>query len=90
MKALPKTLAATGFAVSALLLAPAPASAQSKFACEPGETYIMNVMVSAHPYWVPVFEGFKQAASAMGCEVTSRARPTTTSPNRSPRSSRIW
>ena len=45
-----------------------PASAESKFACEPGETYVMNVMVSAHPYWVPVYEGFKQAAEAMGCE----------------------
>ena len=66
MKTLPKTLAVTGFAVSALLFAPAPASAQSKFACEPGETYIMNVMVSAHPYWVPVFEGFKQAATRDG------------------------
>ena len=62
-------------AVSALLVAQAPASAQSKFACEPGETYIMNVMVSAHPYWVPVFEGFKQAATAMGCEVIFSGTP---------------
>lgn len=75
MKALPKTLAVTGFAVSALLFAPDPASAQSKFACEPGDTYIMNVMVSAHPYWVPVFEGFKQAATAMGCEVIFSGTP---------------
>ena len=44
------------------------ASAQSKFQCEPGETYVMNVMVSAHPYWVPVYQGFKQAAAAMGCK----------------------
>ena len=34
-------------------------AAAGKFACEPGETYVMNVMVSSHPYWVPVFEGFK-------------------------------
>jgi ribose transport system substrate-binding protein len=52
-----------------------PAAAQSKFACEPGDLYIMNVMVSAHPYWVPVFEGFKQAADAMGCEVVFSGTP---------------
>ena len=75
MKALPKTLALTGVAVSALLLSPASGSAQSSFACEPGETYVMNVMVSAHPYWVPVFEGFKQAATAMGCEVVFSGTP---------------
>ncbi|UUP18128.1 substrate-binding domain-containing protein [Nitratireductor thuwali] len=51
------------------------ASAQSKFACEPGETYIMNVMVSAHPYWVPVYQGFKQAAEAMGCEAVFSGTP---------------
>jgi ribose transport system substrate-binding protein len=58
MKTLPKTLAVTAAAESALWLAQAPASAQSLFACEPGDTYIMNVMVSANPFWVPVFEGF--------------------------------
>ena len=52
------------------------ARAESKFACEPGETYIMNVMVSAHPYWVPVYEGFKQAAAAMGgCETVYSGTP---------------
>ena len=75
MTSLRKTLAITAAAVSALWIAQAPASAQSKFACELGETYIMNVMVSAHPYWVPVFEGFKQAASAMGCEVIFSGTP---------------
>ena len=75
MKALPKTLAVTAPRCRPSLLAPAPASAQSKFACEPGETYVMNVMVSAHPYWVPVFEGFKQAAEAMGCEVVFSGTP---------------
>ena len=53
----------------------APAFAESKFACAPGDTYIMNVMVSAHPYWVPVYEGFKQAAEAMGCEVVFSGTP---------------
>ena len=51
------------------------AFAQSKFQCAPGETYIMNVMVSAHPYWVPVYEGFKQAAEAMGCETVFSGTP---------------
>ena len=51
------------------------AFAQSKFQCEPGETYIMNVMVSAHPYWVPVYQGFKQAAEAMGCETVFSGTP---------------
>ena len=52
------------------------AQAESSFACKPGETYIMNVMVSAHPYWVPVYEGFKQAAAAMGgCETIFSGTP---------------
>jgi ribose transport system substrate-binding protein len=51
------------------------ASAQTKFQCEPGETYVMNVMVSAHPYWVPVYQGFKQAAAAMGCETVFSGTP---------------
>ena len=67
------TLAATAVAASALWLT--PAHADSKFACQPGDTYIMNVMVSAHPYWVPVFQGFKQAATAMGCEVIFSGTP---------------
>ena len=64
-----RNMFAAAIAVSAIALTAAPAAAESKFACQPGDTYIMNVMVSAHPYWVPVFEGFKQAATAMGCEV---------------------
>jgi ribose transport system substrate-binding protein len=52
------------------------AQAESKYTCKPGETYIMNVMVSAHPYWVPVYEGFKQAAAAMGgCETVFSGTP---------------
>ena len=68
-------LAVAAIAVSAIGLTAASASAESKFACAPGDTYIMNVMVSAHPYWVPVFEGFKQAAEAMGCEVIFSGTP---------------
>ncbi len=51
------------------------ASAQSKFQCKEGETYVMNVMVSAHPYWVPVYQGFKQAAQAMGCKTAFSGTP---------------
>lgn len=68
-------LAATALAVTAMGSAQTGALAESKFACEPGDTYIMNVMVSAHPYWVPVFEGFRQAAEAMGCEVVFSGTP---------------
>ena len=57
------------------LVSTGSALAQSKFQCEPGETYIMNVMVSAHPYWVPVYQGFKQAAEAMGCETVFSGTP---------------
>ena len=68
--------AAVAAATMAVALASAGgASAQSKFQCEPGETYVMNVMVSAHPYWVPVYQGFKQAAAAMGCETVFSGTP---------------
>lgn len=70
-----RNVIAAAVAVSALALTAAPAAAESKFACQPGDTYIMNVMVSAHPYWVPVYEGFKQAATAMGCEVIFSGTP---------------
>jgi ribose transport system substrate-binding protein len=69
-------------AVSALVActtptAPNEPSAQGAdgFACADGETYVMNVMVSAHPYWVPVYQGFKQAAEAMGCETSFSGTP---------------
>jgi ribose transport system substrate-binding protein len=68
-------IAAAAIAVSATAMIQTSALAESKFACEPGDLYIMNVMVSAHPYWVPVFEGFKQAATAMGCEVQFSGTP---------------
>lgn len=62
----------TGAAASAGTLS---AQAESKFQCAPGETYVMNVMVSSHPYWVPVYQGFKQAAAAMGCETVFSGTP---------------
>lgn len=67
-------------ALSAAIMAlstalPGVASAQSKFQCAPDETYVMNVMVSAHPYWVPVYQGFKQAAAAMGCKTVFSGTP---------------
>lgn len=67
-------------ALSAVIMAlstalPGVASAQSKFQCAPDETYVMNVMVSAHPYWVPVYQGFKQAAAAMGCKTVFSGTP---------------
>jgi ribose transport system substrate-binding protein len=67
--------ALTAAAMAVTLITTNDAAAQSKFQCEPGETYIMNVMVSAHPYWVPVYQGFKQAAEAMGCETIFSGTP---------------
>lgn len=52
-----------------------PVLAQDTLKCDPGETYVMNVMVSAHPYWVPVYQGFKQAAAAFGCETVFSGTP---------------
>ncbi|WP_193370779.1 substrate-binding domain-containing protein [Pelagibius marinus] len=67
--------ALTAVAMALTLTTANDAAAQSRFQCEPGETYIMNVMVSAHPYWVPVYQGFKQAAEAMGCETIFSGTP---------------
>ena len=72
---LKSTVAAGVLAVALAAGAGSPAAAAGKFACEPGETYVMNVMVSSHPYWVPVFEGFKQAAKALGCEAVFTGTP---------------
>ena len=64
--------AASFFVGTALASAPAAAAG---IMCEPGETYVMNVMVSSHPYWVPVYQGFKQAAEAFGCETVFSGTP---------------
>ncbi len=61
-------------ATGSLVLSGTPASAKG-IMCEPGETYVMNVMVSGHPYWVPVYQGFKQAAAAFGCETVFSGTP---------------
>lgn len=71
-----KSATAIGLISAALsAVAVSPSVAAGKFACEPGETYVMNVMVSSHPYWVPVFEGFKQAAKSLGCEAAFTGTP---------------
>lgn len=67
-----------GFIASTLMaasLAGATTATAEGIMCEPGETYIMNVMVSGHPYWVPVYQGFKQAAAAFGCETVFSGTP---------------
>lgn len=47
----------------------------SPFHCKPGETYVMNVMVSGVEYWFPVYEMFKQAAHEMGCKTRYTGTP---------------
>lgn len=47
-----KTIGLAGAVATVLMslaVASNSASAQEGFKCEPGETYVMNVMVSAHP-----------------------------------------
>ncbi len=51
------------------------AAASSPFKCEPGETYVMNVMVSGVEYWFPVYEMMKQAAQQMGCKTVYTGTP---------------
>lgn len=48
---------------------------ESPFHCKPGETYVMNVMVSGVEYWYPVYEMFKQAAHQFGCETKYTGTP---------------
>jgi ribose transport system substrate-binding protein len=75
MKRVAITAAVAAGTVALTFASVGAAGAQSKFQCEPGETYVMNVMVSAHPYWVPVYQGFKQAAQAMGCQTVFSGTP---------------
>ena len=63
------------FAIAALAGSVAATASAEGIMCEPGETYFMNVMVSGHPYWVPVYQGFKQAADAFGCETVFSGTP---------------
>lgn len=50
-----KALILSGASAAALMGSSPAALAEGALACEPGETYVMNVMVMGHPYWVPVF-----------------------------------
>ena len=75
MQNLKRAAVVTAMTVGLATAGSSTAYAQAGFQCEPGETYIMNVMVSAHPYWVPVYQGFKQAAEAMGCETVFSGTP---------------
>ncbi len=63
------------FTIAALAGSVAATASAEGIMCEPGETYFMNVMVSGHPYWVPVYQGFKQAADAFGCETVFSGTP---------------
>lgn len=53
----------------------AAAQAANPFKCEPGEKYVMNVMVSGVEYWFPVYEMFKQAGQQFGCETEYTGTP---------------
>ncbi|MEX0281953.1 MAG: substrate-binding domain-containing protein [Arenibacterium sp.] len=74
MKYVPSLAIAGAISAVSLALSVDQARAES-IMCEPGETYVMNVMVSGHPYWVPVYQGFKQAAEAFGCETVFSGTP---------------
>lgn len=51
------------------------AETPNPFKCEPGEKYVMNVMVSGVEYWFPVYEMFKQAGQQFGCETAYTGTP---------------
>jgi ribose transport system substrate-binding protein len=70
-----KSLLIGGIIASATLVGGLVPAAAKGIQCEPGETYVMNVMVSGHPYWVPVYQGFKQAAAAFGCDTVFSGTP---------------
>jgi ribose transport system substrate-binding protein len=70
-----KALVLSGASAVALVGGNSAAMAEGGLGCEAGETYVMNVMVMGHPYWIPVFEGFKQAAEALGCQAVFSGTP---------------
>jgi ribose transport system substrate-binding protein len=72
-----KFLSTTALAVlaSTLLAAAASAATENPFRCQPGEKYVMNVMVSGVEYWFPVYEMFKQAGQQLGCETAYTGTP---------------
>src|SRR5690349_19914426 len=53
----------------------ARAETPNPFKCEPGEKYVMNVMVSGVEYWFPVYEMFKQAGQQLGVETVYTGTP---------------
>ena len=69
-----KILTATALGLIALA-GVSRANAAEPFRCEPGELYVMNVMVSGVEYWFPVYEVFKQAGEQMGCETIFTGTP---------------
>ncbi len=86
-------LSTTALAVIATTFLAGPASAETAnpFRCEPGEKYVMNVMVSGVEYWFPVYEMFKQAGQQFGVRDANIPAPrNTTSTSRSPLSIRRW
>lgn len=64
-----------GLALGVSMIAAGAQAQDKQFRCKEGETYVMNVMVSAHPYWVPVYQGFKQAAASLGCKTVFSGTP---------------
>ena len=72
-----KFFSTTALAVIATSYWAAPASAETAnpFRCQPGEKYVMNVMVSGVEYWFPVYEMFKQAGQQFGCETEYTGTP---------------
>ncbi|MDQ0393331.1 substrate-binding domain-containing protein [Labrys monachus] len=69
------TLLALGVAASASQAMAQDTPQESAFRCKPGETYVMNVMVTGVEYWFPVYEMFKQAAHEMGCKTVYTGTP---------------
>ncbi|RWM17338.1 MAG: transporter [Mesorhizobium sp.] len=68
-------LAISAAATTVLGASHAAAQAANPFKCEPGEKYVMNVMVSGVEYWFPVYEMFKQAGQQFGCETEYTGTP---------------
>ena len=68
------TTALAAIAAATVMSGPALAS-ETPFKCQPGEKYVMNVMVSGVEYWFPVYEMFKQAGQQMGCETAYTGTP---------------
>ncbi len=70
-----KTLAFAATASTCLASTQSLAETANPFKCEPGEEYVMNVMVSGVEYWFPVYEMFKQAGQQFGCKTRYTGTP---------------